>query len=372
VPARLLARCVHGLEWVCADEIGRLPVAGAVRLARREVVFDLQSIDPALLALRTADDVFLVVGTGAAATPDAIAAAVRDLAWAERIDDVRRLRDVPAAPVLDVVAVVEGHRFSRFAVEQAVGPQLAARVGGTYLRRTAQGREPGDPDLTVRVSVHDGHVSAAVRLGTRPLHRRDWKRDTGPGTLHPPLAAALARLAAPYGRLLDPFCGDGTIAVETALAYRAATVVGRDLDAARLENAARNAERAGVAPILEQADAGAAVPGTFDAVVTNPPWNLAVDATGTLRRGLAPFWRRLPALLEPEGLFVAVADAGLDAPSALVDAGCVLGVVATVRLSGRVSHVVLASPGRRPELPERLGAWRERAIAAGVVTAEGF
>jgi tRNA (guanine6-N2)-methyltransferase len=373
VPARLLARCVHGLEWVCADEIGRLPAAGRIRFARREVTFAVPSLDSSLLALPTADDVFLLVGTAAATAPEAIAEVVRDLAWTDRTDDVRGLREVPAAPALDVVAVVEGHRFGRFAVEHAVGPALAARLGGSYLRRTAAGREPGEPDLTVRVAVRDGQVTAAVRLGARPLHRRHWKHDTGPGTLHPPLAAALARLAAPsVGRVLDPFCGDGTIAVETALAYPGATVVGRDLDATRLANAARNAERAGVAPALERADAGAAVPGTFDAVVTNPPWNLAVDAAGTLRRGLGPFWRRLPALLGPEGRFVAVADAGLDAPSALVAEGCVLGVVATVRLSGRISHVVLASRGRRPEPTGRLGAWRARAIAAGVVTAEGF
>jgi 16S rRNA G1207 methylase RsmC len=148
--------------------------------------------------------------------------------------------------------------------------------------------------------------------------------------------------------------------------------VGRDLDTARLENTARNAARAGVAPTLELADAGAAVPGTFDVVVTNPPWNLAVDSAGTLRRGLGPFWRRLPTLLEPDGRFVAVADADLDTPSALTAAGCVLGAVSTVRLAGRLSHVVLASTGRRPELPGRLGTWRERATATGVVTSEGF
>jgi 23S rRNA G2445 N2-methylase RlmL len=326
-----------------------------------------------VLALRTADDVFLVVGTGSGAAPDVIAETVRTLPWEERIHDVHVLRALPTAPVLDVVAVVEGHRFGRFAVEHAVGPHLAARLGGSYLRRTASGREPGDPDLTVRVSVRDGEVTAAVRIGDRPLHRRDWKRDTAPGSLHPPLAAALARIADPAdGRVLDPFCGDGTIAIETALAYPAAAVAGRDLAKDRLENAARNAARAGVAPSLEQADAGSAAPGRFDAVVTNPPWNLAVDGAGTLRRGLDPFWRRLPDLLEPEGRLVALTDADLDAPSALAAAGCVLGAVATVRLAGRVSHVVLAAPSRRPELPGRLHQWRDRAIATGVVTAEGF
>jgi precorrin-6B methylase 2 len=275
--------------------------------------------------------------------------------------------------VLDVVAAVEGHRFGRFAVEHAVGPPLAARLGGgRYLRRTAEGREPGEEDLTVRVSVRDGVVGAAVRLAARPLHRRDWKRDTGPGTLHPPLAAALARIAAPESgwSVVDPFCGDGTVAIETALAFPAASVTGHDLDPVRLDNATRNAERAGVPVTFARVDAGR--PGErADVVITNPPWNLAVDGTGTLRDGLEPFWRRLPALLGPAGRFVAIMDAALDGPTALVRAGLALGLASRVRLAGRVSDVVLAA-AHPPELSESAAAWRDRAIAQGVVTAEGF
>ena len=169
------------------------------------------------------------------------------------------------------------------------GLLLAARLGGTYLRRTAEGRQPGEPDLTVRVAVRNGAVAAALRIAARPLHRREWKLDTGPGTLHPPVAAALARLAAPEPgqTVLDPFCGDGTIAIETALAFPRRAWSGSDLDPVRLKNAARNAERAGVSVTLTQADAGR--PGTgADAVITNPPWNLAVDGSGTLRDGLEP------------------------------------------------------------------------------------
>ena len=66
-------------------------------------------------------------------------------------------------------------------------------------------------------------------------------------------------------------------------------------------------------------------------------WNLAVAGRGTLRDGLEPFWRRLPALLGPAGRFVAITDATLDAPTALVRAGLALGLASRVRLAGRLS-----------------------------------
>ena len=226
----------------------------------------------------------------------------------------------------------------------------------------------------MRVSVRAGDVTAALRLAAQPLHRRAWKQDTGPGTLHPPVAAALARLAdpAPGQSVLDPFCGDGTIAIETALAYPEVRVTGRDLDPVRLENAARNAARAGVALTLDRADAGQPGSGGVDAVITNPPWNLAVDGAGSLQTGLDPLWRHLPALLAPYGRLVAITDAGLAAPRALAQAGLGRGLVTRVRLAGRVSDVVLATSESGAVLPDRLRRWRERALAAGVVTADGF
>ena len=128
--------------------------------------------------------------------------------------------------------------------------------------------------------------------------------------------------------------------------------------------------RAGVSVTLARADAGEAGAPT-DVVVTNPPWNLAVDGAGSLRTGLDALWRRLPDLLIPQGRVVAITDAGLDAPHALAQAGLGRGLVTRVRLAGRVSDVVLATTDG-PALPDELHGWRERAIAAGVVTAAGF
>jgi len=374
----VMARCVHGLEWVCADEIAaRLPSARAMSLARREVVFELPSVDSGLLDVRTADDVFLVVGRldGVGTTRDALPGLARSLAglpFDGVAAELAGVRPVPRSPRLDVVASVEGRRtYSRFEVEHATGPALASRLRASYLPRGADGRAPGEPDLSARVFLRGTGATAALRLGARPLHRRPYKMDTGAGTLHPPVAAALARLADPADGavVLDPFCGDGTIAIETVAARPGVRVLGSDLDAARLGNAARNADRAGAPIGLVRADA-ARLPVRSRAagtVVTNPPWNLAVDAAGGLAGSIHPFWVRLPEVLAPAGRACLVADESLDAPAAIAGLGLPVALRARIRLAGRVSDVVLTG-----ELAPGLARWRRAALDAGVVTEDGF
>jgi 23S rRNA G2445 N2-methylase RlmL len=372
---RVLVRCVHGLEWLCAEEIESVvPEAGRIALGRREITAEPAALHPALLALRTADDVFLEVGqaTGVGTTKDSVpglAKALAALPWAERIAEVHRVRPVAPAPLLDVVASLEGRRsYSRFAVENAVGVLLAPLLGATYLRRTATGREPGTPDLTLRIFVRGGTAVAAVRVSALPLHRRAYKQDTGPGTLHPPVAAALARLIGPVSGVLDPFCGDGTIAIETAIAHPGVRVLASDADPERVRNTAANAERAGVRLELSRSDAGGLVNSGAGAVVTNPPWNLAVDAAGSVAGSLDPFWRRAPELLAADGRLIALTEAELDVPAALRHLGFALGLATSIRVAGRVAHVVVATPPGRPApaLPPGAEAWHERAVSAGV------
>ncbi|HLL69175.1 MAG TPA: methyltransferase [Micromonosporaceae bacterium] len=383
--ARLIVRCAHGVEWLCADEIAnRFPAAELITLARRELTFELPQAGPGCLELATADDAFLEVGRveGAGTTKDALPVVARRLAalpWRRSIDAVRRLRPVPDGPTFDVVASLEGRRsYNRFAVENTFGSILARLLGGTCLARTAAGREPGEPDLTIRVFIREQSATAAIRLGAHPLHRRRYKQETGPGTLHAPVAAALARLAAPGpGRpVLDPFCGDGTIMIETGLAYPQAVLTASDADPARVASAESNSRRAGVRVALRVGDAGLVAPadGPFASIVTNPPWNLAVDATRSLAGSLDPFWRRVPDLLAPDGRLVVLTEAALEVPAALRRAGFTLALATRIRLAGRVAQIVLAAPpGRQPAaIPQGAARWRERAIAAGVVTRDGF
>jgi 23S rRNA G2445 N2-methylase RlmL len=391
--ARFIARCVHGLEWLCADEISTaFPDVTGSGIDRREVTFTLPAIRPDVLRLATVDDVFVQAGccAGVGTTKEApalVARAFSRLPWAELSAQIEAVRPVPGAPLIDVVASLEGRRsYNRFAVECATGEVVAQALGGRYLARTAHGREPGEPDLTVRVFVRGDQAVAALRVSAVPAHRRAYKLNTAAGTLHPPVAAAMARLAVLPGEVtgagvvLDPFCGDGTIPIEIALAVPGVRVLGSDADPDRLANARANAERAGVPVTWSQADAGVLTAGLAEhlagpvgAIVTNPPWNLAVDAAGELARSLDAFWAQVPAVLAKDGRLVVLADADLDVPGTLRARGFSLGLVTGVRLAGRVCHLVLAAPaGTVPQLPPGAAAWRAGAIESGVLTSSGF
>jgi tRNA (guanine6-N2)-methyltransferase len=381
----IIARSVRGLEWVAADEISAaIPQARGLVMSSREVTFQVPELAPPLLGLRTVDDVFVAVGRvqGVAPTSEgpAIAATrIADLDWAGALAQLGMIRAIPPHPALDVVASLEGRRkYNRFAVENAVGEMLARRLRGSYLARTSSGRQAGEPDLVIRVFVRGTEAVTATEVADRPLHRRGYKQEAGAGTLHPPVAAALARLAhpAPAGIVADPFCGDGTIAIETALSYPGTRVLASDIDEVRLGHAETNAVRAGISLTLRQADA-ALLPWpdqSIDAVITNPPWNIAVDARGLLRKSLDRFWPQLPRLLAPAGRLCLIADAQLDAPRQLQQRGYQLALATQVRLAGRVSHVLLCAPPEQglPCIPAGLADWRRRALADGVITEAGF
>ena len=385
VSVDILVRSVRGLEWVAADEVSaRLPAVDGIAMSPREVGFRLPGPDPAVLGLRTVEDAFLVVGTvrGLGPTKEAPPVAARRIArldWAGPLDRLGGIRALPGRPRFDVVASLEGrHSYNRFMLENAVGAALVPVVGGGYLARTTEGRQAGEPDLTIRVFARGGEATVALRLADRPLHRRRYKQDTGAGTLHPPVAAALARLADPAAGAVvaDPFCGDGTIAIETALSYPDVRVTASDIDPVRLGNAARNRDRAGVEVALHQLDAGrlAWPEQSVDAILTNPPWNVAVDAHGLLRRSLDPFWQQLPGLLTPAGRLCLLADVQLNAPDRLRRLKYQVTLATRARLAGRVLHVLLCAPPRqaRPGIPDGLAGWRQRALAEGVVTEAGF
>lgn len=380
----VIARSVHGLEWVCAWEVctGGTAASG-VRLSRRQVDFEVGSVGPWLLGLRTADDVFVRlaeidgVGTTKVALP-ALGLAAAALDWRRALGCLRAVRELPDHGSFDVVASIEGRRgYNRFGVERSVGLAIAPVLGAKFLERDSAGPASADSDCTVRVFVHDDKATIAVRLGARPLHRRAYKVSTGPGTLHPPVAAALTALGAPTaGRLLDPFCGDGTIAIEAGLARPQLGIVASDIDPLRVRNARKNAGQAGVDIEVRLADAATLAEGdtSADVIITNPPWNQAVSASGRLGASGHGLLDSVAGVLGPDGVLCCIADAELGVPGLIAQRGWRLGLVQRIRLAGRIADVSLAAPPGRPvpRLCAGLAAWRGEALAAGVVTESGF
>ncbi|MFF5483482.1 TRM11 family SAM-dependent methyltransferase [Streptomyces sp. NPDC012935] len=95
-----------------------------------------------------------------------------------------------------------------------------------------------------------------LRFDDRPLHRRAYKQRTVPGTLHPPLAAAMAQPAdiRPGHVVIDPCCGAGTLLIEAATAQPDARCHGFDLAADAVAATRTNAGELPVA--IRRCDAG--------------------------------------------------------------------------------------------------------------------
>jgi 23S rRNA G2445 N2-methylase RlmL len=380
----LIARCVRGIEYAVAEEIASL-VPGELALGAREVRFRPHQLDPAVCGLRTPDDIFLSVGTaeGVGHRKDVLpwlAEQVRRMDWRTAVEMVARLRDLPDARRFDVVASLVGRRnYSRYDVEDAIGSVLGVELGARYVsRRPAASASMQPVALSVRVFINADTAVIAIRLAADPLHRRPYKQDASRGTLHPPMAAVLARLLSvnPHETVLDPFCGDGTIPIAIAGITPSADIRGSDLDPARIQNAVANAARASADISFSVMDAGRLDPDdrTVDALVSNPPWNLTVDATGLLKDGLGPFWAEAARVVSPAGRMGIIVDAELGVSDELRRLGYQVSLVQRVRLAGRLSEIVLCVPPGRPRwaLPDQMVRWRREALAAGLATDSGF
>ncbi|MGW0480032.1 methyltransferase domain-containing protein [Nonomuraea sp. NPDC003214] len=248
-----VARAVHGIEPLVAAEIRRSRLGSVRGLRHREVWFDAADPGPGLLGLRTADDVLLV-----AAVVDGVGhgrLALRRLSAAARA--LRALRALPPRPLphrdaagVEVSATFVGRRaYTRHDIEDAVGAELGRRLRLPYHSR-AGGAVPPAGCLAFRVTIEGERAVIGLRLAVRPLHRRPYKLGSVPGSLHPPLAAAMAALARLDGArtVLDPCCGAGTTLLEAAAVAPHARFLGLDHNPAAITAATTNATHLLTAP----------------------------------------------------------------------------------------------------------------------------
>ncbi|HYW25536.1 MAG TPA: methyltransferase domain-containing protein [Terriglobales bacterium] len=294
---RLVARCLRGIEWICAAELAS---AGAqVDAVAHRLVECSAPVGPELLDAGTADDLFLLAlrldgaGRRRAALPELRTQAER-AEYRPLLAAVEAMRPVPAGAPFEVVASFLGPRnYSRFEIERAVGDGLERALGRRYLPGPLGVNE--HPPLSWRVHLWDGGGFLGLRLAAAPLHRRPYRLSSLAGTLHPPLARAAAVLggAVPGARVLDPFCGAGTMLLEAGRHQPAARLLGADTSMDAVRAAAANAERAGTPVALMVCDAGhlSLLAGAADVVLTNPPWSRRVAPAASLIGGLEPFWR---------------------------------------------------------------------------------
>ena len=174
---------------------------------------DLELAYRACLWSRVASRILLPLESFRAATPEQLYAGVRGIAWSEHVPGGGTL----AVDFTSTRSQIRHTRFGAQKVKDAVVDQLRDLTGARPSVDRAR------PDVRINAHVDRDVATIAIDLSGDSLHRRGYRRQSGPAPLKENVAAAMLLHAgwpdiAESGRpLLDPMCGSGTLLIEAAL-----------------------------------------------------------------------------------------------------------------------------------------------------------
>ena len=268
---------------------------------------------------RCVDDLFLTCGllSGITHTRDSLAEITqqsKSIEYLRYAEIVSMLRPISNAPVFTVVASFLGKRnYNRFEIEASLSQAIKQSTGWEF--QSTELVDNRRADLTFRIHIADEAATIGLRCAAAPLHRRQYKVASIAGSLHPPVAYAMARLAEipAHGTVLDPCCGAGTILIETGLVNPLASLIGGDIDQDSLKIATLNLSAATVHAALINSDAGR-LPlsnNSIDRIVSNPAWGIAVKAQGELVQNMQNFLKEIARTLKFGGVAALLIDAEL-------------------------------------------------------------
>jgi len=352
----LFARTIRGIEWCAAAEIEQRCGAKITEIRHREIRFQLDELREELRNLGSVDDVFLTCGTMSdldhtRATLGVLAQRSSGISFVEAIAPLERLRKIPAQPNFDVVASFLGRRnYNRFEIEDTLAEVIRRQTGWAY---TPQREAKTDRlDLSFRIHLSGPEAIVGVRLTSTPLHRRTYKIESRTGTLHPPLAFAMALLSnlAENQKVIDPFCGVGTILIEASKLESRIRALGVDIDHDSTRKAHRTAESARSEIQFVVGDAGRlpVSDGRIDRVISNPAWGRAVEVEGSIRVDRSAFFEELRRVSSPGARIVLLLEPAPELQPSIERAGFAVLLRTQVSLFGSWPEIhVLGASGSR-------------------------
>ena len=207
---QLVATCLFGLEKLLGEELDALGLRRIETMDGR-VIFEGEEADIARanIGLRCAERVFILMGRFAASTFDELYEGTRALPWDEWIGK----NDAFPVSGHSIKSTLTSIPACQKIVNRAVVDRLSERYGITWFEQ--------DSGVTYSVEFFLLKDQAMLLIDTSgaALHKRGYRPHAGVAPLRETLAAAVALSARPRPDVLfwDPFCGSGTIAIETAM-----------------------------------------------------------------------------------------------------------------------------------------------------------
>lgn len=210
---KLMAKTLQGLEQVLADELTLLGAAN-VEKGLRVVSFtgDKQMMYRANFCLRTALRILKPISEFQANDADEVYQAVHQIDWHQYLD-------LQTSFAVDSVVYSEDFRHSKF---------VAYKVKDAIVDyfREQDGQRPNisvsNPDIRLNIHISGNQCTLSLDSSGESLHKRGYRVATVESPINEVLAAGMLRMTGWHGEtdLIDPMCGSGTIAIEAALLAR--------------------------------------------------------------------------------------------------------------------------------------------------------
>lgn len=205
----MIAPCLFGIESVLADELKRMGIDDVIAENGR-VLFsgDFNILARANICSRFAERIMINMGQFTALTFTELFDNVKALPWENFIGEF------DAFPVngSSLNSTLHSIPDCQSIIKKAIVERLKSKYNISWFEETGA-------EVKIRFSILKDNVTLMIDTSGEGLHKRGYRRNSNDAPLKETLAAAMCDLARIYPdtKLYDPFCGSGTILIESAL-----------------------------------------------------------------------------------------------------------------------------------------------------------
>ena len=209
----LIAKTISGLEEVLVKELEKLGATDVMKL-NRAVSFsaDTEMMYRVNYACRTALRILKPLFHFEILEQKDLYENIYEFPWEDYLDADHSL----AIDAVISYTVFTNSQFVAQRTKDAIVDRLRDKLG------TRPSVDLENPDLKVNVHLFKDSCTVALDSSGQSLHRRGYRKSTGPAPINEVLAAGLIKLSEwdTLTPLFDPMCGAGTILIEAAMVAR--------------------------------------------------------------------------------------------------------------------------------------------------------
>ncbi len=206
---KMIAPCLFGVESIAADEFKRMGFTDITAENGRVLLSgDFNMLARANINSRFAERILINMGQFTATTFTQLFDGVKSLPWEDFIGE----KDAFPVNGSSINSVLHSIPDCQSIIKKAIVDRLSAKYKINWFQETGA-------EYKIRFTIIKDNVTVTIDTSGEGLHKRGYRRNSNDAPLKETLAAAMCDLARIYPdtKLYDPFCGSGTLLIESAL-----------------------------------------------------------------------------------------------------------------------------------------------------------